>query len=391
MILKNLILYNYSSQLYKLGTDIKPNILDNISIEFENGIIKKIFHSGNEEGIDLKGKWVIPGFVDSHSHPIFCGDRSDEIDLRKQIGYEGILKMGGGIYRTVEATKKCSEDSLYYESKERLLKMMENGTVAMEVKTGYGLDYKNEEKILRVAERLKKDGFDLKITLLAHVPERGMDEITYLQEFKSMMKDFYNRYDYVDVFCDSGAFGVNFLLEVLKYARELGVPARLHLNELANLGALKLLDDYNIKTFDHMLESTEEEIRNVNRIINILPITYLFLNKRSELYSLLKKNHKLIALGSDLSPNSYIYSMPFVIALSRQITPFTLNELLAAGTINSAFSIDKDNEYGNIEVGKKASFIILNENPNKIGYEFYKDPILDVIHEGRPVRGEIDF
>jgi hypothetical protein len=75
-----------------------------------------------------------------------------------------------------------------------------------------------------------------------------MDEITYLQEFKSMMKDFYNRYDYVDVFCDSGAFGVNFLLEVLKYARELGVPARLHLNELANLGALKLLDDYNIKT-----------------------------------------------------------------------------------------------------------------------------------------------
>ena len=391
MIFKNLVLYNFSSKLHKLGTDSRPEVLQNVSIEFEDGIIKRLFHSGNEEGIDLKGKWVIPGFLDTHSHPIFCGDRSEEIDLRKEIGYEGVLKMGGGIYKTVEATKKCSEESLYVESKNRLNKMMENGTVAMEVKTGYGLDYNNEEKMLRVAERLRKDGFDLKITLLAHVPEKGMDEMDYLAEFKKMMSDFYPRYDYVDVFCDNGAFSINFLAEVLKHAKEIGVPARLHLNELANLGALEILRDYNIKTLDHMLETSEGELEGINEIINVLPITYLFLNKRNQFYSLLRKYKKAIALGSDMSPNSYVYSIPFVIAISRQITPFTLDELLAASTINAAYSIDKEKEYGNIEAGKKASFIILDGNPNKIGYEFYHDPVFEVIKEGKPVRGEIDF
>jgi imidazolonepropionase len=362
----------------------KLEILTNQDIRITNGKIENISPSGD---IREEIKWVIPAFSDPHTHLIFCGTREDEIDLKKKIGYEGVLKSGGGIYRTVEATSKCDEETLYLESRERIDRMIKNGTAVFEVKTGYGITAENEEKLLNVAERLEKDlKVKMKRTLLAHVVPKGVEEGIYVKEFRRMIEEFRKRIDFVDVFVDEGAFSPAFARKVIEFANSLGIPGRVHLNELKNLDGVTTLAGLNIKSYDHMIETREEEIDLIDSVTTVLPFTAMTLGKDTSILSKIKDRGKIMAIGSDISPNTYVTSFPLVISLARQLLPFTAENLINMGTLNSSYSLSLSDSTGSLHKGKDANLLILKENYNRLGYKFGEDLIERVIINGKDVR-----
>lgn len=355
-------------------------ILEHQDIRIINGKIDSIFPTSSP-GKD--SKWVIPAFCDPHTHVVFCGTRENEIDLRKRVGYEGVLRGGGGIYSTIKATTDCDPDTIYEETRSRVLSMMGNGTAAFESKTGYGADPVTEDKMLRVSEKLEKElKVTIKKTLLAHVLPKGMDEEPFLVLFKAMIEEFRKRIDFVDVFVDDGAFSPSFAREVLKHANSLGISGRIHLNELKNLGGLKLLGDLKIASFDHMIETREDEIDSINSAVTVLPFTAISLRKDVAIFSKMKERGKLLAMGSDISPNTYITSFPLAISLARQLFPFTIENLINMSTLNSNYTLSLSGRSGSIHPGKDANLIVLKDHYNKLGYEFGGNPVERVLING---------
>lgn len=384
MIIENVNVATPKNNNYAAGDDFENlEILKNVDISIQGDKIDKISPSGIKE----EGRWVIPTFVDPHTHLVFCGTREEEIDLRKKIGYEGVLNEGGGIYRTINSTSECDEYQLFEESRDRMISMMRNGTSSFEIKTGYGLSLENEEKTLLVIERLEKDlGVTVKKTLLAHVPPKGIDESKFLKTFQEMIEQFSKKIDYVDVFVDKGAFSPSFAREALVYSNALNISGRLHLNEIENLSGLSSLKDLNIVSYDHMRETKEVELDLLKgKIVTVLPFTSMLLGKSTAIFEKMKQVGVILALGSDISPNSYITSVPLIISLARQTLPFTLENLINMSTLNSAHSLSLSNTEGSIHPGKMANFIILKRGFRRFGYDVGDDPIKEVYIKGRAV------
>lgn len=389
MKIKNVNIVTPPNVPFLRGNDLgKVEILKGVDISIERGIITKISTSNLNTEPNL---WIIPGFVDSHTHSIFCGQRSDEIDLRKRIGYEGVLKMGGGIYRTVKETIKCTQDQLYEQSKERIETMIRNGTTTIEAKTGYGISPEAEGKMLNVMVRIEKElGIKVKKTLLAHVPPEGQREEDFIDLFREMIIGYRNVIDYVDVFVDDGAFTPLFARNVIEFANKMGIPGRIHLNEIKNMNGLAALRGLQIISFDHMLETREDEIEGIDGVLNFLPFTSLTLKKDPRIFESFRRFNKILALGSDISPNSYNLSLMMIIGLARQMTPFTLEELLNMATINSAFSLGLSGEIGSIHENKVANMIVLNSHYSNIGYIFGQQLVEEVFLNGYPVFGNME-
>ncbi|MGC8562745.1 MAG: amidohydrolase family protein [Thermoplasmata archaeon] len=369
---------------------VKGSSLDNLEvlehqdINISNGKIESITPSSSR---DKTTKWAIPGFCDPHTHLVFCGTRENEIDVKKEIGYSGILKQGGGIYSTIRSTANCDENTLYEESRARIISMMKNGTAIFECKTGYGINSEIEGKMLNVIERLERDlKIRIKKTLLAHIVPRDGDEHSYLREFEDMVDEFRKRIDYVDVFVDEGAFSPSFAWEAVQYANSIGIPARIHLNELKNIDGVSILKGLDIRSYDHMIETRDDELDTIDVPITILPFTAISLGKNTSIFSKMKGRGKILAVGSDISPNTYITSFPLVISLARQLLPFTIENLINMGTLNSCYSLSLSNKGGSIHPGKYANIIILKEKYDKIGYKFGDDIIERVIINGKDMR-----
>lgn len=356
-------------------------ILEHQDISIVNGRIESIFPSSDPI---KESKWAIPAFCDPHTHAVFCGSRENEIDLKKTVGYEGVLKRGGGIYSSIRSTTQCDEDTLYYETRERIVNMMGHGTAILECKTGYGIDSATEGKMLSVMERIERDlKIIMKKTLLAHVVPRDSNEKTYLREFQEMIDEFRKRIDYVDVFVDEGAFSPSFARDAIGYANSLGIPGRVHLNELRNLGGVETMSGLDIRSYDHMIETKEEELKQITGVITVLPFTAINLKKNGLAFSKMKEAEKILALGSDISPNTYVTSLPLVISLARQLLPFTIENLINMSTLNACHSLSVSDRAGSIHPGKDANLIILRENYNKMGYKFGTNLVESVIINGR--------
>ncbi|MGC8644674.1 MAG: amidohydrolase family protein [Thermoplasmata archaeon] len=358
-------------------------------IEIAEGKIRRIRPSSDGEEA---GDWAIPAFTDPHTHIVFCGSREDEIDLRKRVGYEGVLKSGGGIYSTVAATKRCDFEDLLAQSRERMVSVIRNGTAVLECKTGYGLDLETEEKSIRVMEALEKElGITIRKTLLAHVPPRGVSENAFLSDFKEMIEEFRRRIDYVDVFVDEGAFTPDFAYQAIAFSNSLGIPGRVHLNELKNLGGVSRLKGLKIASFDHMVETREMETGEIGTAVTLLPYTAMLLGKKLDIFNALKARGITVAIGSDSSPNTYITSLPFVISIARQFTPLTLENLLNMATINSSYTLSLSSETGSIHEGKRANIIVTRGSYRNIGYRFGDDLIRTVLVDGKPRLSETDL
>lgn len=317
-----------------------------------------------EDNISAGGGMVMPGFCDSHTHIIYAGSRDAEfLDKINGLSYEEIAARGGGILNSSDLLNKTSEDELYLQSMVRVREMMAKGTVAMEIKSGYGLCPEGEMKMLRVIDRIRRTvPAAVRSTFLgAHAVGRGYSHEGYVQAVIDMIPEAAKYADFVDVFCDDGFFTVEDTDRILTAARDRLTP-KIHANELAVSGGVQVGVKHGALSVDHLERTTDAEIEalcGTRTMPTMLPGSSFFLGLP---YGRAKDYIKAclgVALASDYNPGSSpCGDMRFVMAqgcIKMRLTPV---EAFNAVTLNSAYAMGLSADYGSITVGKKAALIL---------------------------------
>ncbi|NPA44944.1 MAG: imidazolonepropionase [Chlorobi bacterium] len=320
--------------------------------------------------IDVSGRIIMPTYCDSHTHLVYAGNREGEfVDKINGLSYEEIAQRGGGILNSAKKLAETSEEELYLQSKERLEEIISQGTGAVEIKSGYGLSFESELKMLRVIKRLKENyDIEIKATFLgAHaIPsEYKNDKEGYLQ---MLIKDLMpiikkeNLAEFVDIFCEKGYFSVEDTEMILEAGKKHGLIPKIHVNQFNAIGGVKAGIKHNALSVDHLEVLNDEDIEELKKSETMpvaLPACSFFLGIP---YTPARKiiNAKLpIALASDFNPGSTpTGNMNFVVATSCIKMKLTPEEAINAATINGAYAMGLENELGSITKGKLASFII---------------------------------
>ena len=333
---------------------------------------------GDDGVINAGGGMVMPGFCDSHTHIVYAGSREGEfLDKINGLSYEEIAKRGGGILNSSDLLNKTTEDELYRQSMERVREMMSKGTVAMEIKSGYGLCPEGEMKMLRVIRRIKESvPAAVKSTFLgAHAIGRGYTHEEYVQAVIGMIPEASALADFVDVFCDEGFFTVEDTERILKAASKYLLP-KIHANELAVSGGVQVGVKYQALSVDHLERTTDAEIealRGTSTMPTMLPGSSFFLGLPYGRAKDFIKAGLGVALASDYNPGSSpCGDMRFVMAqgcIRMRLTPV---EAFNAVTLNSACAMGLSHEYGSITPGKKAALILTEPgwNLTRMAYQY---------------------
>ena len=343
--------------------------------------------SDSEESLDADGGLVMPGFCDSHTHVVYAGSRDGEfLDKINGLSYEEIAARGGGILNSSDLLHRTSEEDLFHQSIVRVKEMMDKGTVAMEIKSGYGLNPADELKMLRVIRRIGQTvPATVRSTFLgAHAVGRGYTHEQYVQTVINLIPQAAEWADFVDVFCDEGFFTVEDTARILEAARGLLVP-KIHANELAVSGGVQVGVQYGALSVDHLERTTDAEIEALKGSVTMptmLPGSSFFLGLP---YGRAKDYIKAglgVALASDYNPGSSPSGdMRFVMAqgcIKMRLTPV---EAFNAVTLNSAYAMGLSGELGSITVGKKAALILTEPgwDLTKIAYQYQTPFIKQVI------------
>ncbi len=348
------------------------------------------------ECFDATGKVVTPGFVDPHTHLAFAGSREDELVMKIEgKSYMEILESGGGILRTVRATRRSSKDELKRAMIKRMNTMLEHGTTTAEAKSGYGLDLKNEIKCLESIKELNQEHpLDLVPTYMgAHALPPEFDDheayINYCTETVLPIVVEKELAEFCDIFCEKGIFDVCQSRVLLTKAKELGLGLRVHADELANIGCSTLAGELSAVSTEHLVKTSEDDMMTMaeNGVIGILLPGTPFMLMESE-YSPARKmlEHGMaIALATDLNPNCCTESVPMMITLACLHMKMHPKEALTASTFNAAKAVGR-NDIGAIEAGKKADIVVL-DMPNilHLPYHFGVNPVERVYKKGRLV------
>ena len=324
------------------------------------------------EEIDAAGAAVVPGFVDAHTHLAFAGDRDDEI--RKRLAgasYQEIAAAGGGIVKTVGATRAASADDLAALVRARLDEMLLCGTTTAEVKSGYGLETAAEIRSLEaIREAAASHPVSVVPTFLgAHeVPpeHRGSRERYVHLLVEEMIPAVAERRlaVFADVFCEQGVFSVAESRRILLAARERGMKLRVHADELAATGGAELAAELGARSADHLVHVSPAGMRALAEsgcVATLLPAAafYLRLGRFAPARALVEAG-AAVALASDVNPGGGLSpSLPFAMALACFGMGLSLEEALAAVTVNAAHSLDLGGEVGTIEAGKRADLVVL--------------------------------
>ena len=385
-IIENAYLFIEGERISDYGKmDQMPQELCNIIKQGEDP------HSGIRV-IDATGKMVFPSFCDSHTHLVYAGSREQEfVDKINGLSYQEIAARGGGILNSAELLGNTSEDDLYRSALERAQEIMQTGTGAVEIKSGYGLTPENELKMLRVAKRLAENTpLTVKTTFLgAHAfPAKYInDKNGYVEEIINTMIPMVaaeGLAEYIDVFCEDGFFSVEDTDRILNAGLKYGLRATVHANQMGISGGVQVGVKYDAISVDHLESVGEDEfeaLKNSQTIATMLPGATFFLNMQYSPARKFIENNIPLALATNYNPGSCPSgSMQFQMALACIAMKLTPEEAINACTINGAYAMGVEESLGSITKGKIANVFITKNIPSYsfIPYAF-TTPYIDTI------------
>ena len=320
--------------------------------------------------IYAKGKTIMPGFVDSHTHIVFAGNRTDEFAMRlKGATYQEIAEAGGGIKATVKATRNATVDELYDNGMMLALSAIKHGTTTLEIKSGYGLDFQSEMNQLEAIKRLKETlPVEIKTTFLgAHdfPPEYQDNRDKYIDIICNEMLPAVagqGLADYCDAFVDKGYYTVEQGRRIFETALDLGLKIRMHADELADVDAAGLAADVGSLSADHLLfvsDKNIEKMKEAGTVACLLPGTAYFIRMPYAPARNIIDRGAITAIATDCNPGScFTENMQTILSLAAINMKMTAEECITAATLNAAHSLELSEKVGSLEVTKDANFII---------------------------------
>ena len=383
------------------------NIIPSIKSAYlliNDGIIEKFGEMKNSPKgfnkftvIDCKDKMVLPSWCDSHSHIVFSGNRSNEfMDRINGLSYNEIAFNGGGILNSVDILRNTNKEDLLKQSSIRINEVINQGTGAIEIKSGYGLNMESEKKMLEVISEIKKQNdIIVKSTFLgAHAFPREFinNKKEYIDLIINRMIPEYNEaklIDFVDVFCEKGYFDIEQSESVLSKAQELGIKAKIHVNQFNSFGGIGLALKYDALSVDHLEVLTEQDLSELKQGSTMpvaLPTCSYFLGINYAPGRKIIDNGLPLAIASDFNPGSSPSgNMNFVVSTACIKMKLTAEEAINAATLNGAYAMGISDKVGSITEGKVANLIITKDinSINEIPYSFGSGKISKVILAGK--------
>jgi imidazolonepropionase len=346
---------------------------------------------------DAHGRWITPGLIDCHTHLVYAGNRAREFDLRLQgATYEEIARAGGGIVATVAATRDAPEAALVDASSRRVRRLIDEGVTTIEIKSGYGLRTDAELKQLRVARRLGEDArVTVRTTFLgAHAvpPEfrgRADDYVSTVCEEMLPAVAEAKLADAVDAFCEGIAFSPEQTARVFERSAALGLPVKLHADQLSDLGGAALAARFGALSADHLEHTSEAGVKamaGAGTVAVLLPGAFYFLRETKLPPVRMLRDHGVpIAVSTDCNPGSSPMTS-ILLALNMACTLFRLTpeEALAGATCHAARALGMAATHGTIEAGKACDLAVWAvDSPAELAYALGANPCVEVVKSGR--------
>ena len=374
-----IITVNAKGKNFKRGSELSDiNPISDHSILVENGIIKDLVPNSSisktsaDKTVDLKDLIVLPGLVECHTHAAYAGSRANEFLMRLNgATYEEIAKSGGGIISTVKAVRNSSFEELVRILKPRINHFITQGVTTLEIKSGYGLSFYDEIKLLQVINHFKTHSpIEIVPTFLgAHTypPEYKNDHKQYLDLIIKELLPYIIKNtlaDSVDAFCEKSAFSSDEVDKIFAKAKKLGYKLRLHTEQFNNIGGLEVALKHKALSVDHLEVINENDIPKLAKsetVSVLLPGVSFFLDYNYAPARKLIEQNAVVALATDYNPgSSHIPNIHFIMQLAALKMKMRAEEIISAVTINSAAALGLSKKIGSIEVGKQADFSVFD-------------------------------
>lgn len=365
------------SRHFKRGKELSEiGLLSGHSIFVEDGIIKDLIPESSlskinaEKTIDLKNLILLPGLIDCHTHAAYAGSRANEFLMRlKGATYEEISKAGGGITSTMHAVRNSSFEELVKLLKPRVDHFISQGVTTLEIKSGYGLSYYDEIKLLQVINHFKThSAIDIVPTFLgAHTypPEYKNDHKQYLDLIINELLPYIiknNLVKHVDAFCEKTAFSSDEVEKIFTKAKKLGYKLKLHTEQFNNVGGLDVALKLKALSVDHLEVISKDDIPKLSKsetVAVLLPGVSFFLDYDYAPARTLIENNAIVALATDFNPgSSHIPNLHLIMQLAALKMKMSVEEIISSVTINAAKALDLGEKAGSIEIGKQADFAV---------------------------------
>ncbi len=356
-----------------------------------------------KEIVDAKNRALLPGFIDPHTHAVFIGTRENEFKMRLEgKTYMEILNAGGGILSTVKKVRESSKEELAEDLINKARIFLSYGTTTIEAKSGYGLDFENEVKMLEAIKIANKETpLDFVPTFIgAHaVPlEFKSNKDKYIDIVINEMIPYVaeNRLaEFIDVFCEEGVYTPDETLRILEAGLRYGLKPKIHSDEIESIGCTNLAEKIKIYSCDHLLKldsSGLEALKKSDTMATLLPGTAFSLKEGFANARRIIDGGVGVALATDFNPgSSYSESMPEIITLGVLLMDMLPEEAIVAATLNAACAIDRGESIGSIEIGKQADFILLKEDSYLfIPYHYGVNPVFETYKRGKRVAHPTD-
>jgi imidazolonepropionase len=402
--IKQLVTVRSNGMPVKYGKDMRDlGIIERATVLIQNGLFAWIGSSAEfdqtvDEHIDILDASELvglPGFVDSHTHLLFAGTREDEFAMRLEgKSYQEIAEAGGGILSTVQATRTATKKELKRIARHHVDTMLTEGTTTVEIKSGYGLNEKDEIKMLDAINDLAEECLmDIVPTFLgAHAvpPEFKNNSDAYVDLICTRMLPYIAQRKlakFCDVFCEQGYFSVEQCRRIFATAKPLGIRNKIHADQLTQIGASKLAAEVSAVSADHLEQIGDAGIAALKQsgtIATVLPGVSFFLEDKYPPARKIIDAGVPLAIASDFNPGSCMsYSMPMMMTIACTHMSMTPEEALTASTLNGAAALGLSEKLGSIEVGKQAD-IVLYDIPGYryLAYHFGTNHVAKVIKHG---------